>query len=187
VLRTKVKYTDSTGFASAGGDYTYIFRLNSLFDPDYTGGGHQPMGHDELATLYDNYQVTKVTWHVYSANLDDTTLRPMRCAAWVNNVVTNAADQNEAEEQPDAKSGLAEPGIQLAHLKGTTVIANTFGLTPAQAKSSDNLVSAFGATPASIAYLHLRWYNGLATFAGHFTVHLTFDVECRDPKRLALS
>lgn len=36
------------------------FRLNSIYDPNYTGAGHQPYGHDELATLYNKYKVTGV-------------------------------------------------------------------------------------------------------------------------------
>lgn len=34
-----------------------IFRLNSIFDPDYTSTGHQPRGHDQWATIYDKYCV----------------------------------------------------------------------------------------------------------------------------------
>lgn len=34
--------------------------MNSVFDPDYTGGGHQPQGFDEYAALYDSYRVNYV-------------------------------------------------------------------------------------------------------------------------------
>jgi len=33
------------------------FRANSLYDPDYTGIGHQPRGMDEHAAIYDHYCV----------------------------------------------------------------------------------------------------------------------------------
>ena len=35
----------------------YQFRSNSIFDPNYTGIGHQPLGHDQAAALYENYTV----------------------------------------------------------------------------------------------------------------------------------
>lgn len=38
----------------------YAFRLNSLFDPNFTGTGHQPRGFDQMAALYANYCVYKV-------------------------------------------------------------------------------------------------------------------------------
>lgn len=34
-----------------------IFRGNSLYDPDLTGTGTQPMGFDQLMTLYEHYRV----------------------------------------------------------------------------------------------------------------------------------
>lgn len=34
-----------------------VWRLNSLFDPDETGVGHQPYGRDQMAGLYNRYKV----------------------------------------------------------------------------------------------------------------------------------
>lgn len=36
------------------------FRLGSLFDPDFTTTGHQPLGFDQLAAIYKLYRVYKV-------------------------------------------------------------------------------------------------------------------------------
>lgn len=36
------------------------FRLNSLYDPDFTFTGHQPSGFDQMSPLYARYQVYKV-------------------------------------------------------------------------------------------------------------------------------
>lgn len=57
-LVTKMKYSEGmTINAPSGGVGTYVFRANSLFDPDYTTAGHQPRGFDQLMTLYDHYTV----------------------------------------------------------------------------------------------------------------------------------
>jgi len=36
------------------------YRLNSLFDPYFLTGGHQPLGYDQLTPLYQRYKVYKV-------------------------------------------------------------------------------------------------------------------------------
>ena len=38
---------------------SYVFRGNSLFDPDYTGTGHQPRYYDQLTPIYGRYKVLR--------------------------------------------------------------------------------------------------------------------------------
>lgn len=188
ILTTKLKYVENVYATSAGGDYTYKFRLNNIYDFDYSGGGHQPMGHDELATLYENYRVTGVRWIVKAYNVDGTDARPMRACAWVNNVDTNAASQNEAEEQPGAKNGLAQAsGRDPAVLSGYTDIATEFALTKDQIEGDDHTIASFGAGPNQEITLHLRFQTGVASFAVNFQIYATINVECKNPKRLATS
>lgn len=54
------KYVDSVlfpGGAVAGASANYVFRANSMYDPDYTGSGHQPLFRDEMAAQYSYYTV----------------------------------------------------------------------------------------------------------------------------------
>jgi len=37
----------------------YYFRANSIFDPDLSGTGHQPLGRDQWALFYNHYIVSK--------------------------------------------------------------------------------------------------------------------------------
>lgn len=64
-LRLKLQYVDSTELAyvmNTGSAYeaSYVYRGNSIYDPDLTGTGHQPYGTDELYTWYSNYTVFSV-------------------------------------------------------------------------------------------------------------------------------
>ncbi len=60
----RLKYVDNItinpGAAAIG---AHFFRANSLFDPDLTGVGHQPLNFDQLQLGYDHYTVygSKIT------------------------------------------------------------------------------------------------------------------------------
>lgn len=56
-LRTKLRYCDVITLTSTASVGTYTFRMNSLFDPDFTSIGHQPYYYDQLAALYNRYAV----------------------------------------------------------------------------------------------------------------------------------
>lgn len=54
----KLRYDDLINVTSATSVLgSHVFRANSIYDPDYSGTGHQPMGHDEWAQLYNHYVV----------------------------------------------------------------------------------------------------------------------------------
>jgi len=60
-LRYSASLILTTAGVVIGADFMgteYVFRLNSLFDPDLTGVGHQPFGYDQLTTMYGSYCVT---------------------------------------------------------------------------------------------------------------------------------
>lgn len=63
-LATKMRYVDKLALYSdnlTGRTGTEIpYRLNSLFDPYFLAGGHQPLGYDQVTPLYQRYKVFKV-------------------------------------------------------------------------------------------------------------------------------
>lgn len=40
-----------------GAPQTYVFRANGVYDPNFTGTGHQPRGFDQLMTMYQFFRV----------------------------------------------------------------------------------------------------------------------------------
>lgn len=57
-LLTKLRYCDYKNLTSTAGALNkYFFNWNSTFDPDNSGGGHQPLYRDTYASIYDHYSV----------------------------------------------------------------------------------------------------------------------------------
>lgn len=56
-LRLKYVQRITINPGASGGAVLHNFRANSLFDPDRTGTGHQPIGFDEWAVFYNRYTV----------------------------------------------------------------------------------------------------------------------------------
>lgn len=73
----KLKYSSdfALNIPSAGIPAVYIFRANSLYDPDFTGTGHQPRGFDQLMAFYNHYTVVgaKITLSIDSSHTSPCT------------------------------------------------------------------------------------------------------------------
>lgn len=76
-LKTHLRYVDVYTLTSTSNSVARQWmRLNSIFDPDYTGTGHQPLYLDQLSVIYKRYVVLgskmKVTFSTLP-NLTSTT------------------------------------------------------------------------------------------------------------------
>lgn len=57
-IRVGLRYTAQVAITNTVGvPNSYVFRGNSVFDPDYTGIGSQPNGFDQWKTMYQRYRV----------------------------------------------------------------------------------------------------------------------------------
>jgi len=59
-MRTKMRYTERVSLTATSGVYTQQFwKLNGMFDPNYSGTGTQPEGFDSWMALYQRFRVYK--------------------------------------------------------------------------------------------------------------------------------
>lgn len=82
-MGTILKYTDRiTLTCTAGVAEIYEFKINSIYDPDLTGTGHQPVGRDEWMAFYSRYRVlsAKCKASFYSTEAVNNYMAEIACA-----------------------------------------------------------------------------------------------------------
>lgn len=97
------KYVDTVTMSVAGAPgvaQLYQFRANSMYDPDYTGVGHQPMFRDEMAAQYKHYTVLRSNIIVTFPSTDS---QERFILIWVDDDVNIPSDQNAVMEQHKSK------------------------------------------------------------------------------------
>lgn len=180
---TKMKYSEFVETAGLTGQYA--FNMNSLFDPNRTGFGHQPYGFDTLATLYNRYRVVSCGWRIQLAG--DASSAYIITALPSNESVTSVSI-SEMRENPRCKYIQQNPGSAAVTLSGKCSLPSLMGRTKSQYMSDDRYSAIVSASPAELAILNLQTANTADGIIGtKLQVLLEFTVEWFDVKNLAQS
>jgi len=171
-----------------------VWNLNSIFDPNRTGLGHQPYGHDTFATLYNRYRVIGCSYAITISQNGDTATNqlPVVLGALPSNEVDTVSNMSELREKPRSKYIVQMYGSPARTLRGYVSIPSLIGRTKAQYMADDRFQAAFGATPNESAILNT--YIGMpndgavtALLSVQYSITLVYHVECLDPKVLPQS
>lgn len=182
----KMKYGTTVATSSSG---SYIFNLNSLFDPDRTGFGHQPYGFDNLATLYNRYRVIACGWRVQEP-AGSTGLPLTTSAIASNDLSISWSNTGIMLENPRAKYITQNPGAPAMTLRGKQYIPALVGRTKAQYMADDSYQATVLTSPSEVAVLYLQTFNALSgdAIAGiGLQVLLEYTVEFYDLKHVVQS
>lgn len=165
----KLKYTSTDTLSGTGSTTQKVFRINSLFDPDLSGVGSQPLNFDQLAAVYNKYLVTAVDWECTFTNLNSTAA----------NVVAVASDQTlsgssfdsltENKRAKMAALSINSGGLSTRKLKGHVSMSDLHGQP--NIDSDPDQYSIVSANPQDVAYLTLE--------AADFTTATTISVGVR--------
>jgi hypothetical protein len=137
----------------------YIFNLNSLWDPDRTGIGHQPYGFDNLALLYNRYRVISCGWRLIQpiGGFEGGSL--MVAAMPSNDASIVYTTAGEMTENPRTKYIIQNPGGTLTPLKGKSYIPTLVGRTKAQYMADDRYQAVVNTSPVEQALLYIQTFN----------------------------
>lgn len=185
-----LRYADTYSFslATVTGS-SQVMNLNSIFDPDRTGAGHQPYGYDQLALLYNRYRVWNCRWSVkFHAEAQGFYIVVLPSNGPLATAITNQASFSLASESPRAQSRVQGTGGNSVAVNGRIALNALNGTTAAEYKGDDRFQAVFTASPSELMLLNIGIYNGTGvTVAIDFQIILYFDVEVHDPLMLAQS
>lgn len=158
-LMVRMKYCDRfTINPSAGGVHAFhYFRWNSIFDPDYTATGHQPLGRDQYAALYQHYYVAGAKATVTFSN--DSNTAGNSCIVGLrtdDDFVTTTNGITEITEQPGATFailGLRDGGSAVRSVTKRFSTRKHFGSTKMWNRT--NLGADMSTNPSTVAYLQV--------------------------------
>ena len=166
---------------TAGVPAPYLFRANSIHDPDFTGTGHQPYGHDTYASIYNHYNVRSAI----------ITMTPVAATSGIFGI--SLADDSSVNSNYNT----------IRETKGSRFAVITNGAGPTQTVTNyynvnqwfdlpfqKSTSASFGASPSEAAVFHC-WYEG-NTEAGNsastpFVITITYTVDMWELKDLGQS
>lgn len=180
VMRTKLKYVWRTSTAAIPLQ-SNVFRLNSLYDPDYTGVGAQPRYFDQLIALYGAYVVTGCKARVTYCGFGAATHPPLSCAISMSNVNDRGSIAayllGELPNSKKALSPVGAPPVVLSMYKST---AELYGVPKVAVLSDDKFWGTSGTNPTNVTWLTCNWQPADestsmgASVQVEFTMYVTF-------------
>lgn len=180
----RLKYTDIFSFTLATLTGTnQIMNLNSLFDPDRTGTGHQPYGFDQLAALYNRYRVLKTAWKItFHAETTGFYIVVVPTNAMLATAITNQASYASACEVPRAVVRAQGTGANSVVVRGKVALNDLNGTTRTEYLADDRFQAVVSASPGELLLLNVGNYNPAgATVTIDYTVEMEFYVDFHDP------
>lgn len=132
------------------------FNLNSLFDPDRTGAGHQPYSFDQWTAIYNRYRVYGVKWRVIFTNTSSGNV-PQVGVGW-DNVTSSQATSATFWERPTTVSKILSEdtgGQNTATMQGYIPLQTLYGITKTQLLAGDEYSSDVASSPAEFAIMHV--------------------------------
>ena len=195
---TKLRYVDNFNLTgSAGVVGANVFRLNSCFDPDLTGVGHQPMYFDQFCGAagtgpYGRYRVTsaKATVSFMQTNppaVAATNLGPivvgLQTGATSGLYATNLSGLCEASGSTWTQLGDKAGGNNVKVLTATYSPRRDLGVSP----DDDTVSAAYNGNPSQVFHLIPWKIDTIGAAAVTALVEIIFTVEFFDRNEVAQS
>lgn len=182
-MTTTVKYAEFITVTNTAGFGRHLFSVNSLFDPNHTGVGTQPLYFDQIMAIYNHYNVSASRCKI---SVMDAAAFNMVYAMYIDDDITIVSDAASAAMRPGAVSTVQ---------KSTSTTPNTLYLKWSRASAFPNaagesaLSGNAAASPTEQAYY--TWVATDPSFTRNASstlfVEMEFDVEFFELKTIPVS
>jgi hypothetical protein len=176
VSALKFIYEDYRTITSSSGIGEYVYRLNSLFDPDFTGVGGQPPGFDQWKLLYGVYRVLACQVDIEVADENGFALCTM--APTVGSALF--ADPTAMGALRHSKSVLVT-NFMPKKMSALFHIADVFGVNDDSVLMDDLYGALISANPSNSCYLHIAQRTTGVGDLCLWRVRLTFYARLEQP------
>lgn len=180
-MRAVLRYSESINVdAGSGIPAHYLFRAGSIQDPNVTGVGHQPYGHDTYRQIYNHYRVVKSICRITNGSSGGNNIMGISI---VDDVVLNVDPDGVREVKPSKFINLG--GSTEPH--SLAMVYNSGQSFPGRQSQTTAL---FGANPAEDMYFDIWTQGNLPNnnpTALAITVCIEYYVEFTELKDLGVS
>lgn len=179
---TKLRYCDtiSLNIGLTGIPGNYVFRGNSMYDPDFSGAGHQPRGFDQLQALYDHHVVigSKITVRAMGNDITENVLMGIT----LQDISTTESDYTYYMERADTVA----KRVAIDGFETTLTMSHNppRWLGRSKALSDPELKGSASANPTEQSF-YVVWAaspQGVDEAATHFVVELEYLAVFIEPK-----
>lgn len=170
---------------------TLIFRANSIFDPEYAVGGHQPLGHDQWAYFYDHYSVISSTIKISIGGVvpSSTIMEPAVAGVYLDDDTTSVTSWQNIAEQGRCRYRLVNVDPRAPN--GRVTLYSSYSARKffhvKDVNGDRELGAAFGSNPVEDAYFlfFLSSLDGLTdiTYMEGFA-EITYTCRLSEPKTI---
>lgn len=180
-FKIRLKYSETVSFSGSAAPSAVVFAVNSLFDPNFSGSGHQPSYYDALTAVYGRYLVTGVEATVSITNqTSGMSINAVVVLSDQNNstqTVEQLSESKFAKTRMIGQSGAVNVGkINIPHVKMSKIMGSKY------LEGDDNMYAVVSATPADIAFMSVKLAatDLTTTIVGYARVTIVFDAVFKD-------
>ena len=171
---TTLKYSDYKTITQsvAGAATGTVFSLNSMYDPDVSGVGHQPYFYDQLV---NNTMYNKATVYGCKVKITATADNPSEILLMPKRTSTLGTNMSLIDERPNGISRMTNNVSRPITLSRYYPINQIFGVAKRKISDDSEFSHDYNANPTTSAYIHLYVMNPNPAF----TCTVSYNIELR--------